>query len=197
MFSYHIGWKRGKAVFVALPNEFTLNNCLFQIRNKYDCLGAIAVFWQSWTHWFISRFCSMKQTSWNSDMSTRGCFKVKNWDKVERTGCIRLVCFQLGCMLPRIDHMLCPWKPSARGGLVSDQWRRRVKVSMTSGCVFFFCICLDCICPSEGIDYTASVSVSFARREGGEKKNQNKKNTNPTEGWWTDATNRAKTALIF
>ena len=181
-------------MFVALPNEFTLNNYLFQIRNKYDCLGAIAVFWQSWTHWFISRFCSMKQTSWNSDMSTRGCFKVKNWDKVERTGCIRLVCFQLGCMLPRIDHMLCPWKPSARGGLVSDQWRRRVKVSMTSGCVFFFFVSVSIafVPVRELITQHQLALALLAEREG-----KKKKNTNPTEGWWTDATNRAKTALIF
>lgn len=51
VFIYHI---QLFLFFFALPNEFPLNNYLCQIRNiSNDCLGAIAAFWQSWTHWFL------------------------------------------------------------------------------------------------------------------------------------------------
>lgn len=65
---------------------------------------------------------------------------------------------------------------------------------MTSGCVFFFFVSVSIafVPVRELITQHQLALALLAEREG-----KKKKNTNPTEGWWTDATNRAKTALIF
>lgn len=64
---------------------------------------------------------------------------------------------------------------------------------MTSGCfVLFFVSVSIAFVPARELITQRQLALASLRVRGGKKKP-----TNPTEGWWTDATNRAKTALVF
>lgn len=61
---------------------------------------------------------------------------------------------------------------------------------MTSGCfVLFFVSVSIAFVPARELITQHQLALASLRVRGGKKK--------PTEGWWTDATNRAKTALVF
>lgn len=106
--------------------------------------------WKFWKLWHVD--------PWLLKMKT-----VKMWNILAAFG---LFALNLVSMLIHIDYMFCPWKPLVSGGLVSDQWRRRVKVSISSGC---FCVCHYKFVPMRGLITQHQLALTSVPERGGEK----------------------------